>query len=166
MEPNAGALRVFARVSRRLDRLSRQDAQILELYYGPAGLSWGGTYHGRLLVLQALTPSGKRLLRKTRKKGDKELTTRDEKLAAQWDLQRTEGCQWRWRLLEAAEREARQLLEQASAAWVQGPTIDWEAERDALYDRIDATAERVEAWLEEFGRYDGVAIQQPDGVYR
>lgn len=64
-EPDDGALRRYAKVSRRLSRLERQDrasAAVLQAYYGVDGLRWGGTDHGRLTALIPLTRAGAKLI--------------------------------------------------------------------------------------------------------
>jgi hypothetical protein len=64
-EPDDGALRRYAKVSRRLSRLENQDrasAAVLQAYYGVDGLRWGGTDHGRLTALIPMTRAGARLL--------------------------------------------------------------------------------------------------------
>jgi hypothetical protein len=64
-EPDDGALRRYAKVSRRLTRLEgsdRQSAAVLQAYYGVDGLRWGGTDHGRLTAVLPLTRAGARLI--------------------------------------------------------------------------------------------------------
>lgn len=64
-EPDDGALRRYAKVSRRLGRLetrSRWAVPVLQAYYGVDGLRWGGTDHGRLTALVPMTRAGGKMI--------------------------------------------------------------------------------------------------------
>ena len=160
-------LRDYAIVSRRLCRMAPSHRLTLELYYGQHGLSWGVTPHGRLLALQAGTLAGKRLLARTKRKGDEATAaSADERIANEWDAQQRDPKGWRWDLLQAAQLQAHERIQAATASWqlASGAALDKSVSEqwDDLCDRIDATAERVEAWNDEHR----APVRGADGIWR
>jgi len=149
VEVSGDVLRNYARVNRRLMHLGKGRV-VLELYYGPHGQSWADQSGGRMLALQAHTEAGRRLLRRTKRKGDEATeASPEERLAAQIALQEQSPEPWRRQLLDRAHEEAERAYRQAVEEWIgtdAQPTTDNAVAE--LMDAIDATAESYEAWLD------------------
>lgn len=171
VEVDGDTLRRFAVISRRLSRVSQRHQQTIEDYFGPLGEYWGGhsVQAGRLVALQPRTKSGRKLLQRTRKKGDEATgATPEQRIDSQWALQTRDPKTWRYELLEASMREAQQLVDSAAKAWLGlEVTPGWRDVWEWLQDRIDDTAERVEVWNDEFRPVVvDWAVPEADGVYR
>ena len=95
-----------------------QSLEVLRRYYGDTGARWGRTSKGRVFSIYPLTSAGQRLLKRTRRDGDDQVTLTDcERLGVQADLQKSQPKQDRGALLVQADEQARALLEAAAEEW-------------------------------------------------
>lgn len=117
--PTEHALERYAAVSRRLDRVESQHVEVLAAYYGDTGARWGRTRHGRVFAVYALTPAGHKLVRMAMLGSgtDGVHLSASERIGVQAELEKTQPKQQRRALLDAADRQARELVDAASVAW-------------------------------------------------
>lgn len=121
--PDDEALIRYARVSKRLDRLSEGAFEALQLFYGDRGCRWASTIQGRLLALYALTPAGGKLaargITQQMRETMGELGLRlDEAIANECEAQRMTPTETRKKQLASAREQAARLLEAASVEWL------------------------------------------------
>jgi hypothetical protein len=143
VEVEHDVLRNFAKVSRRLCRRQRIHQLVLELYYGPQGDSWAAEPGGRIVALEGQTQAGKRLLERTRVKGDE--SSAEERLSIQIQHQRADPKPWRRELLEQAVTQAEELRQEAIRAW---DGALWQEELTDLCNTVDRTGEQYGEWLD------------------
>lgn len=119
--PDDFALRKYALVSRRLDRVASVDPLLVEAlasYYGDAGARWGRTRYGRLFTLYALTPAGHKLVRMSMRSTSDAITlTAIERIGVEADLDAQQPKPKRRALLDAAARQAAELYDRMCDAW-------------------------------------------------
>lgn len=117
--PTERALERYAAVSRRLDRVERAHVEVLTAYYGDTGARWGRTRHGRTFAVYALTPAGHKLVRMAMLGSgtDGVHLSAGERIGVQAELEKTQPKATRRALLDAADRQARELVEAASVEW-------------------------------------------------
>jgi hypothetical protein len=112
----------FARVGRRLSKVSERTFEVLKLFYGDVGTRWASKVQGRLLALYALTPAGGKLAKRgitaEMRKTLGELGRRlDEAIWNECEEQRSNPEANRAKQLEAARVQADDLLNHASIEW-------------------------------------------------
>lgn len=116
--PDDAALVRVAGVSRRLRRLGRDQAIVIQAYYGDIGERWGRTKAGRIFALYALTDAGQVYCDEAARK-DSEYVRADERIAALAAAQRRAARKERKVLLRAMHEQAERLLASAWAAWAE-----------------------------------------------
>lgn len=116
-EPSHDDLERYGRVSRRLSRCSQGTQLILECWHGDRGCRFAREHHGRAGAIVHLTPSGKIILAKLRKKANAaQLEISDtERLLNELAIAAKQGTDAdRKRVVGQALLEARALYERAS----------------------------------------------------
>lgn len=116
--PDDTALVRLAGVSRRLRLLRREDAIVLQAYYGDIGERWARTKIGRLFALYALTDAGQAYYDEVAQ-NDPEHVRADERIASLAELQRRAPTSVRKRLLAAMHSQAERLIARAWDAWAE-----------------------------------------------
>lgn len=114
--PDDYALMRLGRVSRRLQRLGRDDAVVIQAYYGDIGARWSRTKAGRIFALYALTEAGQAYCTEAART-DPEYVRPDERIGRLADLQRRKPEGRRRRQLAQMSEQAAELLVRASDAW-------------------------------------------------
>ncbi len=117
-EPDLYLLEVFGRVSRRLKRVSEQDAQCaaaLVALYGDSGAKWGRGKYGRVGALLHLTDAGRKLARKaaTKARGAKLDVSEAQRVETEVSLQELQPLPQRESMLQQALQQAQELKERA-----------------------------------------------------
>jgi hypothetical protein len=129
-EPDDGALRRYAKVSRRLEAFTAahpEHAEVLRLYYGTDGLRWGRTKWGRLYSCIPLTAAGRKLLHGT--PNPQELN-RQQLFANIVNAQDQSSSQAKAGAILSGVHQAAKLYAAACAAWM-GKEPSPEAEQGA-----------------------------------
>jgi hypothetical protein len=119
--PNDEALTRYGVISRRVAILSRRDPRLVEVlraYYGDAGSRWGRERQGRIFAVYPLTRAGKSLLRLGGKAQGNAASLRDsERLGVESELEKTQPKEQRRALLDAADRQAREMYARTAEVW-------------------------------------------------
>ena len=128
-EPDIDAILWLARISRRLDAVSRQCPIVrdaLEVYYGSSGQFWKRVAHKQEWSLVDLTASGADFLRRRQaranKLGTRIPTSAAAELAAESELQDLAPNPDRQTRLQAVDAEVRMLLRLMEQTWKQTDT--------------------------------------------
>jgi hypothetical protein len=114
--PDDYALVRLGRVSRRLRELRRDDAIVLQAYYGDIGARWARTKAGRIFALYALTETGQAYCIEQARK-DPEHVRADERIASLANQQRRTPNGRRKRMFVEMHQQATKLLSHAADAW-------------------------------------------------
>jgi hypothetical protein len=162
VEVDGDTLKAYAEVNRRLASVPTVHRQTLERYYGPHGQSWASEPWGRLLGLQEFTAAGRRLIGKTKAKGDDATgASPAEKIAAQWDKQRKSPEPWRQTMLDQARDQAQAAITAAQAAFAGSASATLAESWSELGEALDATGDRYAEWIDR-NWTDGVGLGVPD----
>jgi hypothetical protein len=114
--PDVDALTRSADVSRRLRKLKREDAWVLEAHYGDIGARWSATKIGRLFAVYALTDAGQTYYDETARKNTERVRA-DEQINALMQLQKLHPDPKRKDLIQRMHQQATGLFSHACDAY-------------------------------------------------
>jgi hypothetical protein len=130
--PDEAALRRYARVSNRLDRLSDPRARVvLEAYYGDAGARWGASDLGRILAVMPLTKAGSEVVERHTSDQPGLRLSPHEKLHSALVVQSVRPLAGRGRLLDAARAQAWTAYRWSCMLWMEA------RDRRTIHDQPD-----------------------------
>lgn len=117
-EPSTDDLERYGWVSHRLTRVGERTAHVLAGFFG-VGIRWQDDRRlGRIFGVMPMTPAGKTLLKASRDKTKSEdVLPNDLILATEMELNLTQRKPRRTELLEAARKQAEEMLRAAEDEW-------------------------------------------------